>query len=96
MDLIHYSFTPLILFCVPYTLDLLPYYLSIQNGAGGEVGHNGQVMNADIMLLKSIKEFCCTPYSNTHSSGVDYSIRSGYSYGPVPTEFWLFVQHMIM
>ena len=35
MDLIHYSFAPLILFRVPYTLDLLPYYLSITNGAGG-------------------------------------------------------------
>ena len=35
MDLIHYSFTPVILFCAPYTLDLLPYYLSIANGAGG-------------------------------------------------------------
>ena len=35
MDLIHYSFTPLNLFCVPYTLDLLPYYLSIANGTGG-------------------------------------------------------------
>ena len=35
MDLIPYSFAPLILFHVPYTLDLLPYYLSIANGAGG-------------------------------------------------------------
>ena len=35
MDLIPYSFVPLILFRVPYTLDLLPYYLSIANGAGG-------------------------------------------------------------
>ena len=35
MDLISYSFAPLILFLVPYTLDLLPYYLSIANGAGG-------------------------------------------------------------
>ena len=35
MDLIPYSSAPLILFCVPYTLDLLPYYLSIANGAGG-------------------------------------------------------------
>ena len=35
MDLIPYSFAPLILFRVPYTLDLLPYYLSIANGAGG-------------------------------------------------------------
>ena len=35
MDLIHYSLAPLILFRVPYTLDLLPYYLSIANGAGG-------------------------------------------------------------
>ena len=37
MDLIHYLFAPLILFRVPYTLDLLrdPYYLSIANGAGG-------------------------------------------------------------
>ena len=35
MDLIYYSFVPLILFHVPYTLDLLPYYLSIANGAGG-------------------------------------------------------------
>ena len=35
MDLIPYSFAPLILFLVPYTLDLLPYYLSIANGAGG-------------------------------------------------------------
>ena len=35
MDLIHYSFAPLILFRVPYTLDLLPYYLSIANGARG-------------------------------------------------------------
>ena len=26
---------PLILFCVPYTIDFLPYYLSIANGAGG-------------------------------------------------------------
>ena len=35
MDLIHYSFAPLILFSVPYILDLLPYYLSIANGIGG-------------------------------------------------------------
>ena len=35
MSLIHYSFAPLILFLVPYTLDLLPYYLSIANSAGG-------------------------------------------------------------
>ena len=35
MDLIHYSFAPLILFCVPYMLDFLLYYLSIANGAGG-------------------------------------------------------------
>ena len=35
MDLIHYSFVPLISFRVPYMLDLLPYYLSIANGAGG-------------------------------------------------------------
>ena len=35
MDLIHYSFAPLISFCVPYTLDLLLYYLSIANGTGG-------------------------------------------------------------
>ena len=35
MDLIHYSFMPLILFRVPYTLDLLLYYVSIANGAGG-------------------------------------------------------------
>ena len=35
MDLIHYSFAPLILFHVLYTLDLLPYYLLIANGAGG-------------------------------------------------------------
>ena len=34
MDLIHYSFAPLILFHVPYTLDLLPQHLSIANGAG--------------------------------------------------------------
>ena len=35
MDLIPYSFAPLILFLVPYTLDFLPYYLSVANGAGG-------------------------------------------------------------
>ena len=35
MDLIPYSFVPLISFRVPYTLDLLPYYLSIANGTGG-------------------------------------------------------------
>ena len=35
MDLIHYSFTPLILFHVPYTLNFLSYYLSIANGTGG-------------------------------------------------------------
>ena len=35
MDLIPYSFAPLVLFLVPYTLDLLPYYLSIANGVGG-------------------------------------------------------------
>ena len=35
MDLIHYSFAPLILFRVLYTLDFLPYYLSIGNGTGG-------------------------------------------------------------
>ena len=35
MDLISYSFAPLILFRVPYTLDLLPFYLSNANGAGG-------------------------------------------------------------
>ena len=34
MDLIHYSFAPLILFRVPYTLYFLPYYLSIANSAG--------------------------------------------------------------
>ena len=32
---VHYSFVPLILFYVPYMLDLLMYYLSIANGAGG-------------------------------------------------------------
>ena len=31
----NYWFTPLILFRVPYTLDLLLYYLAIANGAGG-------------------------------------------------------------
>ena len=35
MDPIHYLFTPLILFHVPYTLELLPYYLLIANGTGG-------------------------------------------------------------
>ena len=35
MDLIHYSFAPLILFRVPYMLDFLPYYLWIANGSGG-------------------------------------------------------------
>ena len=35
MDLIHYSFAPLILFRVPYMLNFLPSYLSITNGAGG-------------------------------------------------------------
>ena len=35
MDLIPYSLAALILFLVPYTLDLLLYYLSIANGAGG-------------------------------------------------------------
>ena len=35
MDLIHYLFAPLILFCVPYTLDFLPYYPLFANGAGG-------------------------------------------------------------
>ena len=35
MDLIPYSFAPLILFRVPYTLDLLPYYQLIANGIGG-------------------------------------------------------------
>ena len=35
MDFIHYSFALLILFCVPYTLDLLPYHLSIANDAEG-------------------------------------------------------------
>ena len=35
LDLIPYSFAPLILFLVPYMLDLLPYYLSIANGAEG-------------------------------------------------------------
>ena len=35
MDLIHYSFTLLILFCVLYMLTLLPNYLSNANGTGG-------------------------------------------------------------
>ena len=35
MDLIPYSFAPLILFRVPYTLNLFPYYLLIASGAGG-------------------------------------------------------------
>ena len=35
VDLIHYLFAPLILFCVLHTLDLLLYYLSIENGTGG-------------------------------------------------------------
>ena len=34
IDLMQYSFAPLILFCVPYTLDFLPCYLSIANGTG--------------------------------------------------------------
>ena len=46
------------------------------------VGHNDQVMNADAMPLKSIKEFCCTPYSNAHSSGIDYSIFITITYPP--------------
>ena len=33
MNLIHYSFAPLILFGVPYALNLLLYCLSIANGA---------------------------------------------------------------
>ena len=37
MDLIHYSFVPLILFRVPYMLDLLLYYLSIANDVGGVI-----------------------------------------------------------
>ena len=35
MSLIYYSLAPLILFRIPYTLDLLPYYLSGANGTGG-------------------------------------------------------------
>ena len=35
MDLIHYLFAPLILFYVPYMLDLIPYYLSTANSDGG-------------------------------------------------------------
>ena len=35
VDLIHYLFAPLILFRVPYTIDLPPYYLPIANSAGG-------------------------------------------------------------
>ena len=31
----HYSFAPLIPFCVLYMLNLLPHYLSIANRAGG-------------------------------------------------------------
>ena len=34
MDLIHYSFAPL-LFRVPYTLDFLPHHLLVANGTGG-------------------------------------------------------------
>ena len=34
MGLIHYSLAPLILFLVPYTVGLLPYYLSFAYGAG--------------------------------------------------------------
>ena len=45
MDLIHYSFAPLILFRVPYTLDFLPYYLSIANGAGVQVFLNFSYFN---------------------------------------------------
>ena len=40
MNLIRYSFAPLILFRVPYTLDFLPKHLSIANGAGA-VGIEG-------------------------------------------------------
>ena len=35
MDLIHYLFVPLNLFCVLYTIDFLPYYLLVANGTGG-------------------------------------------------------------
>ena len=35
MDLIHYSFAPLIVFHVLYKLNLLLYYVSIANGTGG-------------------------------------------------------------
>ena len=34
MDLIPYSFAPLILFHVPYTLDLLPYIYRLQMALG--------------------------------------------------------------
>ena len=72
MDLIHYSFTLLILFRGLFTLDFLPYYLSIANGAGG-VGIlnlsyfnvlyrnyrvNNKVIDVLCILSTTILEFC--------------------------------------
>ena len=60
MDLIHYSFVPLILFCFPYTLNLLLYYLSIANGTGGAgifellVFHRSYQVNNKVIVVLCI------------------------------------------
>ena len=46
MDLIHYSFAPLILFLVLYMLNILLYYLSFANGTGGVGIFNFSYFNA--------------------------------------------------
>ena len=61
MDLIHYSIAPLVLFRVPYTLDLLPYYLSFANGAGGvSILYRSYRVNNKVIDVPYILMYCYT------------------------------------
>ena len=84
MDLIHYSFVPLILFCVLYMLDLLPYYLSIAIGAGG-VG---------IFELLCISMFCIEVNMKYNTPIlVCYSLIVRASHGRFPTNKLVYKTH---
>ena len=70
MSLIHYSFAPLILFRVPYTLDLLPYYLSIAKGDGGVVSRGQTLVRAETLSLAVSARTRVWPRETTGGVGI--------------------------
>ena len=68
MDLIPYPFMPHILFHFPYICDLIPYYLSIANGARGGCKHSWTshilMSYTDIEAIELIIGNWCTIHFN--------------------------------